>query len=128
MRAGVLRTSLRFLTWICVVLLAILSLMPLEEIEAVRTDLPGQIEHSIAYAGSTAVAMAGYGLSRGPARIIGCFWLYAGILEYLQNFSPGRNPALVDFAASAFGALCGGVAVVLLWRYRSAKPGWRNAA
>jgi class 3 adenylate cyclase len=25
-----------------------------------------------------------------------------------QNFSPGRNPALVDFAASALGAVCGG--------------------
>ena len=94
--------------------------MPLEEIEAVRTDLPGQIEHIIAYAGSTAIAMAGYGLRRGAARIIGCFWVYAGILEYLQNFSPGRNPALVDFAASAFGALCGGVVVLFLWRWRSA--------
>jgi VanZ family protein len=86
--------------------------MPLEEIEAVRTDLRGQIEHIIAYAGSTAIAMAGYGLNRGGARVIGCFWLYAGILEYLQNFSPCRNPAVVDFTASAFGAVCGGVAVV----------------
>ena len=125
MRASLLRSSLRLLTWVCVLLLAVLSLLPLEEIEAVRTDLPGQIEHIIAYAGSAAVATAGYGLSRGAALIIGCFWLYASILECLQNFSPGRNPALVDFAASAFGALCGGVAVVLLWRYRS---GWRNAA
>jgi VanZ family protein len=108
MRAGLPRTLLRFLTWACVVLLAVLSLMPLEEIEAVRTGLPGQIEHIIAYAGSTAIAMAGYGLSRGAARIIGCFWLYAATLEYLQNFSLGRNPTLVDFAASAFGALCGG--------------------
>src|SRR5260370_40112186 len=119
MRAGLLRASLRLLTWACVVLLGVLSLMPLEEIEAVRTDLPGQIEHIIAYTGSTAVAMAGYGLSRGAARIIGCVWLYAAILEYLQNFSPGRNPALADFAASAFGALCGGVAVVPLLRCRS---------
>jgi VanZ family protein len=102
--------------------------MPLEEIEAVRTDLPGQVEHIIAYTGSTAVAMAGYGLNRDAARIIGCFWLYAASLEYLQNFSPGRNPALVDFAASAFGALCGGVAVILLWRCRSAVPGLRDAA
>jgi VanZ family protein len=128
MRPGFLRTSLRFLTWVCVGLLAVLSLMPLEEIEAVRTDLPdlpSQVEHIIAYAGSTAVATAGYGLNRGAARIIACFWLYAATLEYLQHFSPGRNPALVDFAASAFGALCGGVAVVLLWRYRSAMPGWR---
>jgi hypothetical protein len=75
-----------------------------------------------------AVATAGYGLSRGAARIISCFWPYAGILEYLQNFSPGQNPALVDFAASALGALCGGVAFVVLWRYRSAIPRWRNAA
>jgi len=97
--------------------------MPAEKIESVRTDLPGQVEHIIAYAGSTAVAMAGYGLNRGAARIIGGFWLYAATLEYLQNFSPGRNPALVDFAASAFGALCGGVAVVLLWRCRSDVPG-----
>jgi hypothetical protein len=75
MRPGLLRTSLHFLTWACVVLLAILSLMPLEEIEAVRTDLPGQIEHIIAYARSTAIAVAGYGLRGGAARIIGCFWL-----------------------------------------------------
>jgi VanZ family protein len=128
MRAGLLRTSLRLLTWACVVLLAVLSLMPLEEIEAVRTNLPGQIEHIIAYAGSTAIAMAGYGLSRGAALVIGCFWLYAATLEYLQNFSPGRNPALVDFAASTFGALCAGVAVLVLWRCRSAMPGWRDAA
>src|SRR5215469_14871151 len=105
MRAGLPRSSLRLLTWVCVILLAVLSLLPLEEIEAVRTSLPGQVEHIIAYAGSTAVAMAGYGLNRGAAWIIGCFWLYAATLEYLQNFSPGRNPALVDFAASAFGAL-----------------------
>jgi VanZ family protein len=100
MRTSHLRTSLRFLTWVCVVLLAVLSLTPLEAIRSVRTDLPGQVEHIIAYGSSTAIAVAGYGLSLGAALVIGCFWLYAGILEYLQNFAPGRNPALVDFAAS----------------------------
>jgi len=120
MRPGLLRTTLRVLTWVCVILLAVLSLTPGEEIEPLRTDLPGQVEHIIAYAGSGAIAMAGYGLNRSPVRIIGWFWLYAGVLEYLQHFSPGRNPAAVDFVASAFGALCGGVAVVLLWRWRSA--------
>jgi hypothetical protein len=59
MRRGFLRTSLRFLTWVCVVLLAVLSLMPAEKIEAVRTDLPSQVEHIIACAGSTAIAVAG---------------------------------------------------------------------
>jgi hypothetical protein len=37
MRAGLLRAPLRFLTWVCVVVLTILSLTPSEEIEAVRT-------------------------------------------------------------------------------------------
>ena len=127
MRAGLVTTSLRLLTWCCVILLAVLSLTPGEEIEMVRTDLPGQVEHVIAYAGSTAIAMAAYALSRGGTRVIGCLWVYAGILEYLQNCSPGRNPAIEDFAASALGALGGGVAVSVLWRYRSAMLGCRDA-
>jgi hypothetical protein len=49
--------------------------------------------------------MAGYGASRGGMQIIGGFWAYAGILEYLQHFSPGR-------------ALCGDGASALLWRRR----------
>src|SRR5262249_22974160 len=71
------------------------------------TALPGRREHFVAYAGSAAVAMAGYGASRGGVQIIGGFWVYAGILEYLQHFSAGRHPSIADFAASAVGALCG---------------------
>jgi len=71
MSAGLLRTTLRVLTWVCVVVLAVLSLTPGEEIEPLRTDLPGQVEHIIAYAGSGAIAMAGYGLNRRPFWIIG---------------------------------------------------------
>jgi hypothetical protein len=93
----------------------------------VRTDLPSRIEHIIAYAGSAAIAPAGYGLSRGVARIIGCFWLYAATLTFRTSRAAGTQ-ALVDFAASAFGALCGGLAVVILWRCRSAAPGWRDVA
>ena len=126
MRAGLLRTSLRFLTWACVILLGFLSLLPGQDVP--RTGFPGRLEHFAAYAGSAAIAMAGYGLNRGAVRVIGCFGLYAGVLEYLQNFSPGRNPELVDFAALAFGALCGRAAVVLLWHCRSALPGWGDPA
>jgi VanZ family protein len=107
-------TWLRLLTWCCVVLLAVLSLLPAEDI--VRTGFSGQFEHFIAYAGSAAIAMAGYGLIRGGARIIGCFWVYAGLLEYLQHFSLGRHPSIEDFAVSAIGALSGGLAVFLLRR------------
>ena len=114
MRASLVMTSLRVLTWCCVALLAVLSLLPAEDMA--RTGLPGWVEHFVAYAGSAAIAMAGYGASRGIAQIIGGFWVYAGILEYLQHFSPGRHPAIGDFAASALGALCGGLAIALLLR------------
>ena len=120
MRASLVMTSLRVLTWCCVVLLGVLSLLPAEEM--VRTGLPGRLEHFVAYAGSTAIAMTGYGASRGGLQIIGGFWVYAAILEYLQHFSPGRHPAIGDFAASALGALCGGLVIALLWRRVSLWP------
>jgi VanZ family protein len=119
-RATLVTTSLRLLTWCCVVLLALFSLLPAQEM--VRSGLPGQFEHFIAYAGSAAIAMLGYGLSRGSVRIIGGFWVYAGILEFLQHFSPGRHPSVEDFAASAFGALCGGLAVAVLCRSVAIRP------
>jgi VanZ family protein len=114
MLAKITMRSIRVLTWFCVLLLAVLSLLPAQDM--VRTGLPGRVEHVVAYAGSAAIAMAGYGASRGAAQIIGSFWVYAGILEYLQHLSPGRHPAIGDFTASALGALCGGLAIALIRR------------
>ena len=116
MRAGLLRHLIRFLTWCSVTLLAFLSLLPAEEMA--RTGFPGELEHFVAYAGSAAIAMAGYGRNGSRLLIVGGFWLYAGLLEYLQHFSPGRHPAFLDFAASALGALCGALAAFLFWRRR----------
>jgi VanZ family protein len=101
-------------------------LLPAEDM--VRTGSPGELEHFVAYAGSGAVAMAAYGLRRGAIPVIGLLSLYAGVLEYIQHFSPGRHPSLVDFATSAAGALCGGVAIVVLWRWYSPVPSRGGAA
>jgi VanZ family protein len=114
MLAKITMRSIRALTWFCVVLLAVLSLLPAQDM--VRTGFPGRVEHIVAYAGSAAIAMAGYGARRGVAQIVAGFWVYAGILEYLQHFSPGRHPAIEDFTASALGALCGGLAIALIRR------------
>src|SRR5215472_9834246 len=108
------QTSFRVLTWCCVILLAVLSLLPAQDM--VRTDIPGQLEHFVAYAGSAGIAIAGYSRRRGTMRVIGLFWIYAGILEYLQHFSAGRHPSIVDFAASALGALSGGLVGAFLVR------------
>ena len=112
MRASPVDTSLRVLTWCCVILLAILSLLPDQQM--VRTGLPGRFEHFIAYAGSAAIAVAGYGATRGGMQIIGGFWVYAAILEYLQRFSPGRHRIsrrqhLERYAGGSLSPCCGGV-------------------
>jgi VanZ family protein len=115
---------LRVLTWCGVILLAVLSLVPgqwlaalslLPLMKMLRTVLPAPIEHFIAYAGVAAIAMAGYGSGRVNVRIIGSLCVYAGILEYTRDFSPGRHPAIGRFVGSALGALCGGLAVAFLW-------------
>jgi hypothetical protein len=41
--------------------------------------------------------------------------MYAGVLEYIRHFSPGRHPSLGRFVGSALGALCGGLTVAFLW-------------
>jgi len=105
---------LRFATWFCIVLLAALSLVPAEHM--MRTGLPGRLEHFIAYAGSATVTIGGYGDRYGRMGVIGFYWVYAGILEYLQQFSPGRHVSIWDFAASALGAFCGVWAATLFAR------------
>jgi VanZ family protein len=88
-------------------------LLPAQEI--VRTGIPGQFEHMGAYAGSASIAIVGY-RPRSAARTIGLFWIYAGVLEYLQYYSPGRNPSFADFTSSALGAFVGGLAASFLVR------------
>jgi VanZ family protein len=111
---------LRFATLFCIILLAVLSLLPAKDM--MRTGLPGRLEHFIAYAGSATVTIGGYGDRYGTMGVIGFYWVYAGILECLQQFSPGRHASIWDFTASALGALCGAVAVTLFARVIS----WSN--
>src|SRR6516165_8185044 len=91
MRASLVDRSLRALTWGCVILLAILSLLPDQQM--VRTGLPGRVEHFVAYAGSAAIAVAGYGASRGGVQIIGSFWVYAAILRIPPALLARKTPS-----------------------------------
>jgi VanZ family protein len=114
-RAGavLVRRAVHIAGWSCVVLLAVLSLLPKEEM--VRTGLSGHIEHAMAYAGTALLFSLSH---RGPARIAAALMAYAALLESLQALSPGRHPALADWIASSAGVLVG-VAVtctpVALW-------------
>jgi hypothetical protein len=132
-------TSLRVLTWCGIIFLAVLSLLPGQALAAlslslimqlVRAILSGPAEHFVAYAIVAAIAIAGYGSSMGGPRIIAAFCVYAGALEWIRHFSPGRHPSIAKFAGSALGALCGGLVVMLLLRrYFSSHlepPGFRD--
>ena len=97
--------AVRIASWLCLALLAILSLVPGEA--RPHTGLPGQAEHFFAYL-MTGLFL-GLGVSRPRYRIGLALGLcvYAGILEIFQIWIPGRNAALMDFAASSTGAFMG---------------------
>jgi VanZ family protein len=106
-----IRSGLLAAGWGCVGLIAVLSLLPGDEM--VRTSLGGHVEHAMAYAGTALLLSFG-----SPARktwwIMAGLVAYAGLLEVLQNFSPGRHPAVEDWVASSTGVLVGCAAARLL--------------
>src|SRR4051794_38853269 len=83
----------------CLVALAVLTLLPGDEIEPVRSRYYGLgliEEHVLAY-GLTAVFMlAGYARTWGTARIGIALGAYGGLLEAMQVLSPGRHPQVSD--------------------------------
>jgi hypothetical protein len=107
----------RFTIWTCVVAIAILSLLP--TVSAMRTGVGGHIEHVVAYAGTAFLAAAAF---CAWGRVVVALLAYAGALELLQHFSPGRTPSLVDYMFSAIGVLVGVAALALLGRWLLATP------
>jgi VanZ family protein len=99
--------------WTAIVALGVLSLLPREEM--VRTDLGGHLEHVLAYAGTACVVMSAYGTANSLTIGVGLI-AYAGALETLQRFSPGRTPAIADFACSTTGVVLGIALLALITR------------
>lgn len=110
----------RIASWACVLTVAVLSLLPGQDM--VRTSLGGHVEHALAYAGTAFLTVLAYNGRTGARWPVLGLLVYAGVLEFLQRFSPGRTSAVEDFLASATGVLIGlalALAVLALWR---AKP------
>jgi VanZ family protein len=120
--------GLRAAAWGCVVLLAVLSLLPAEEM--VRTGIGGRIEHVVAYAGAAFLVGHGY-RARGLGRIAAALVVYAAGLELLQDFSPGRRSAIGDWLAGSGGVLLG-IGIVhrapafTRWTATATRPGRRD--
>lgn len=103
----------RLAAWACLLLLAVLSWLPGEDM--IRTGINGRIEHVIAYLGTMLLVGAAYGLRLGLFRLAAMLIAYAGVLELGQNFSPGRHSSVFDFAASSCGVIAGAIAFQLAY-------------
>ena len=114
-----LPTLLRVAAVSCVVVLAILSLIPGQDL--VRTDLAKlgygkQVEHFIAYFGATTIIGLAYPVQSRRLPLALALILYAGVLEIGQLYVPGRAAAIADFSASAIGIAAGALLSSLAWR------------
>jgi VanZ family protein len=96
--------TLRALAWCAVAVVGVLSLLPSKQV--VRTSLDGHIEHVLAYAGTAFLLSLAY-RDRSKLALCAAMITYAGALEYLQQFSPGRTSQFADFAFSSVGIICG---------------------
>lgn len=96
----------RWLAWIAVIALAVLSLVPGEFRPHVTTS--HYIEHFAAYFLTSAVlALAYRGTIHSVLPIAVLLVIYAGLLETAQLWIPGRQARFTDFIASSLGVLAG---------------------
>jgi VanZ family protein len=102
---------LRFAPWLALFAIAVLSLVPGEA--RPHTGMPGQAEHFLAYFLTALVLGIRVGTSVYciPTTLALC--AYAGAMEILQIWIPGRNAQFIDFAASSFGAFSGSLVCIL---------------
>ena len=103
-------TAFRVGAWTCVLLLALLSLLPSEHLT--RTGAGGRLEHLLAYM-CTMLLLATVHGERGILRCALALIAYAGVLEFMQRFFVGRTPSVRDFMFSTVGVLLGGALVAL---------------
>lgn len=94
--------------WIGVVAIAALSLVP----GSLRphTGMPGKMEHALAYGLTGALLCVGYLKLRDRLLLWMGLAACSALFEFLQNFAPGRSPAVNDALASIAGLTTGFVA------------------
>ena len=99
----------RYATWLCVGIIIVLSLLPGSA--RPHTGFVGKIEHMIAYAGTGAIAMIGYRLRQQRLTFWASIVSLSFLLEFLQQYVPGRGANILDAIASSSGLSVGMVLV-----------------
>jgi len=113
-RTSKLDGMMRLAAWACLLALAVLSLLPKEEM--VRTGFDNHLEHFVAWAGSTLFVAWTYRRRVGLVPLSALLVSYAGLLEMGQLLSPGRHASVWDWAAGSCGVVCIALAFAMLDR------------
>jgi VanZ family protein len=104
---------LRLMAVLGLIGLALVSLIPAAH-SPPRSQLPGSLEHFIAYACVSALTAFAFQRAARTWLLAGTLIGYAAVLEYSQRWSPGRSASLIDFLGSSAGVLVGIGACLLL--------------
>jgi VanZ family protein len=111
----------RLLAFVALGGLAVASLMP-GDAGLPRTRLPGPVEHFLAYCAVAAIIGTAFRNLVSLRTLLVAMIVYAGVLEFAQQWAPGREASVIDFLASTAGTVAGlSAAACLLWargRYR----------
>jgi len=102
----------RLAAWAAVALLTVLSLVPGQVRPHVFAS--GHLEHFIAYFLTSSAFVLAYRGWTKAVLIAFCLSSYAGILELLQLWIPGRHSQLSDFLISSTGACTGAILLSIL--------------
>jgi VanZ family protein len=119
-----LKTFVRILSWLCVVAIVVLSLLPGSD--RPHTGATGPLEHVFAYGGTGFLFALSYHSLRIRLLSLVTLSILSGLFEIAQHWIPGRNSQVIDVLASitglSVGLLLGAGTLVLLRRSRGDAP------
>ena len=92
---------------LCLLFISFYSLIP--QTERVETGVPGKLEHVLAYSVTGFLLGLSFRSKKGPLLAVVILSSLASLLEFLQQWAPGRHPrvsdAIVGAGAGALGAV-----------------------
>ena len=89
----------------CVLVIFIGSLLP--QAERTSSGLPGKVEHFVAYGVTGLLLGLTISTRNGPSLAAVSLACIAFLLEFLQQWSPGRHPRVSDAVVGAAAAMLG---------------------
>ena len=106
---------------ICLLFIIVYSLIP--QTERVNTGFPGKIEHILAYSVTGLLLGLSIPSKNGPLLAAAHLAWIAALLEFLQQWSPGRHPRVSDAVISTVAGAVG--AALAAWLRKRAETDFR---